>query len=177
MKKATCKSIFMFVLALSFLSVPFVANAEDKKSILYPKGYCTWYVADNNSFYVAFTTQKNWGNAINWFDKAQGAGFKTKDRGWKPKKYSMVVLKTGKPEGHIALVNKVESSKFRVTEMNWTGWNKVSERWYSKTDSNIKGFILTKKAVEEYKDDDKKEYDKLKKQYQKYGIWYDGKKQ
>jgi hypothetical protein len=59
MLKSTCKSIFLVILALAFLLMPFVANAAEKKSKLYPKGYCTWYVADNNGFYVAYTTQNN----------------------------------------------------------------------------------------------------------------------
>lgn len=169
------KTIQLAVVVMVTVLVTGTALASEKASHKFPYGYCTWYVADNNGTYVAYIPFS--GNANQWLGKAQANGFKTKDRGWKPKKYSIVVTNDDKTYGHVALVDKVESSKFRVTEMNVTGWAKASSRWIGKNESRIQGFILTKKAVEQYEDGDKDEYKKLKKQYQKYGIWYDGKKQ
>jgi len=165
---------WMVVVALAVFFVSGTAFATEKASHRFAYGYCTWYVANNNGAYTCYIPFS--GDAKEWLGKAQATGYKTKDRSWKPKKYSIVVTNDSAAYGHVALVDKVESSKFRVTEMNFTGWNQASSRWIAKNDSRIKGFILTKKAVEQYEDDDKSEYKKLKAQYQKNGIWYDGKK-
>lgn len=187
MKKMNLFCATLFFCAVSFavfVLLPGTAQAETKKSILFPNGYCTYYVADNNSKYVAYIMFQNCGNgrcnAINWIEKAKEVGYKTKDKNWKPKKYSVVVFGTQGygAQGHVALVTKVESKRFQIAEMNYNGWNKeTTARWIDKGHSSIKGFILTKKAVEQYEDDDKGTYKELKKQYKKHDIWYDGKKQ
>lgn len=169
------KMLLLGVLAIGLLATGTQAQAEQRKSHLFPAGYCTWYVADRNDFYVVYINFH--GNAGDWIGNAQANGYKTKDRNWKPNKYSVVVLNTSNPERHVALVKKVESKRFLITEMNYIGWNRVSERWISKGDSGIKGFILSKKAIEQYEAGNKDEYKKLKKQYQKHDIWYDGRRQ
>lgn len=172
----------LLLTAVCLMMTGMVCYAEDKASRKYPSGWCTYYVADCNDVYVPYLTGNNWGNAGNWKAKAEEQGFKTKDKNWKPKKYSVMVTNESSA-GHVAIVKKVSGNTITVKDMNYcntTCLYTVKEHTYTVGNNKIKGYILTKKAIEQYKDgdkDDKKTYDKYKGQYKKNNIWYDGKKQ
>lgn len=182
MKKLYSVRSILFLCVLSFTVVLLLlgtAHAEKKNSHKFTSGQCTWYVANQNDFYIAYINFS--GNAGTWLSKADANHYKIKPNTWRPKKYSIVVASGGE-YGHVALVNKIEKGKnrFRVTDMNYCTPEcpgKVKEHYYNFGDSRIKGFILTKKAIEQYEDDDKDQYKKLKKQYKSNGIWFDGKRQ
>lgn len=101
---------------------------------LFPPGYCTWYVAKK-------VGGVKWGgNAISWLKNAQAMGVPT---GRKPVTGSIMVS-TESRVGHVALVTAIDGNRFKVTEMNYAGFNKVSERWVNTDSGAIKGFIYGK---------------------------------
>lgn len=98
---------------------------------IFPWGYCTWYVATRT--YVPWG-----GNAKNWLanSKAYGAVV-TKE----PAIGSIVVTTDNARYGHVAYVEKVESDRFLVSEMNYERFGKVSQRWISRSSKIVRGFI------------------------------------
>lgn len=96
----------------------------------FPEGWCTWYVAQKR--YVPWD-----GNAGTWLGKAEENHFKT---GNKPKKGAIMVLYESW-WGHVAYVEKVDGDSFTVSEMNYKGFGKRSERTIQKDEDFIKGFI------------------------------------
>lgn len=85
----------------------------------YAYGECTYYVASRR-FVPA-----GWGDARNWFYRAQAAHYATGDTpvvgaiAWTPNGWS----------GHVALVEAVNGDQVEVSEMNFRGWNRVDYRW------------------------------------------------
>jgi surface antigen len=134
----------------------------------FPYGYCTWYVA--TKVYVPYG-----GHAIIWLENAKKYKFKTYSRGKKPSKKCIVVFgKEYGGNGHVALVEKVSDNKMTISEMNYIGLAKKSERTIRWDDPKISGFIFPKQAIKnKYKDKDKSKYEKYKKQYKKDNIWLD----
>lgn len=164
------EAIALFVLG-AYIFTPVPSFGSEGKDHGFPRGYCTWYVA--SKVYVPYS-----GHAKEWYNKAKDMGFKVYERGKKPVEHCIVVFNgTGpypKNYGHVALVKKVSGSKMLITEMNWEGFDKESERTISINDDNIRGFIFPKQAIEKkYKKSDKKKYEKYKKGYKKDKIWYD----
>lgn len=95
----------------------------------YPYGYCTYYVATRR--YVP----SNWGNAKNWLNSAQRAGYAT---GGEPAVGSIGVT----PEswwGHVVYVESVNGNSVTFSEMNAVGWGKKSTRTLPV--SAFRGFI------------------------------------
>lgn len=163
------KLVSVLVALLLFLTTGSV-YAETEKSHQFPWGYCTWGCANDPSApYIAYIPFS--GNAILWKDKAVSAGFVVKD---KPYQWAIVVF----DYNHVATVIKVDGRNFRVSEVNYVGYGKRSERWITYNSSEykrIKGFIMTRKAIKDkYEEKDKDTYERYKKQYKKCGIWYDG---
>lgn len=157
------------IVAGAFIFNPVSSFASVGRDHQFPAGYCTAYVA--SKVYVPYG-----GNAKDWYNNAKNMGFKVYERGKKPVKYCIVVFNAtaSNQYGHVALISKVSGSSIRITEMNYKGFGKVSERSISVNDGNIRGFIFPKQAIEEkYKKSDKKKYEKYKKDYKKRNIWYD----
>ncbi len=96
----------------------------------FPAGYCTWYVASKRL--ITFG-----GNAGAWLRNGSAAGYAT---GSKPA-VGAVVVTNESPVGHVAYVEEVRDGKFRVSEMNYKGFNIRSERWISVGAPQIRGFI------------------------------------
>lgn len=103
----------------------------------FPRGECTWYVA------------QEWGgipwggNAKDWFANARAFGAK---EGHAPEKGSIVVFHSVRGEsysryGHVAIVISVGENSFAVSEMNYEGYNRVDTRTVSDADPAITGFI------------------------------------
>jgi surface antigen len=80
-------------------------------------GYCTWYVA--NQVYVPWM-----GNAIEWWPNARAMGYA---EGSAPRVHSIMVTRESSV-GHVAWVESVDGSTIVVSEMNFSGWNRVDRR-------------------------------------------------
>jgi surface antigen len=104
-------------------------------------GFCTYYVASRRCV--------PWlGNARSWYIAAAQMGFK---EGRTPVAGAIVVFWPGVSgvswEGHVAYVEAVgpaqgiPAGSFKLSEMNFAGWNRVDYRGISNTSSDIEGFI------------------------------------
>ena len=104
-------------------------------------GFCTYYVATRRCV--------PWlGNADSWYIAAAQMGYK---EGSQPIPGAIVVFKPGvdgvSSEGHVAYVEAVGPAEgiptgdFKLSEMNFAGWNEVDYRVISNTSADIEGFI------------------------------------
>jgi surface antigen len=104
-------------------------------------GFCTYYVASRRCV--------PWlGNARSWYIAAAQMGYK---EGHTPVAGAIVVFWPGvsgvSPEGHVAYVEAVgpaqgiPAGSFKLSEMNYAGWNRVDYRVISNVSSDIEGFI------------------------------------
>ena len=104
-------------------------------------GFCTYYVATRRCV--------PWlGNASSWYIAAAQMGYK---EGKEPVAGAIVVFWPGvdgvSPEGHVAYVEAVGPAEgipagaFKLSEMNFAGWNRVDYRVISDTSGDIEGFI------------------------------------
>jgi surface antigen len=104
-------------------------------------GFCTYYVATRRCV--------PWlGNASGWYIAAAQMGYK---EGRVPVAGAIVVFWPGVDgvswEGHVAYVEAVgpaagiPAGSFKLSEMNFAGWNRVDYRVISNTSGDIEGFI------------------------------------
>jgi surface antigen len=104
-------------------------------------GFCTYYVATRRCV--------PWlGNASSWYIAAAQMGYK---EGRLPVAGAIVVFWPGvdgvSSEGHVAYVEAVGPAEgipagdFKLSEMNFAGWNRVDYRVISNTSNDIEGFI------------------------------------
>jgi surface antigen len=104
-------------------------------------GFCTYYVATRRCV--------PWlGNANGWYSAAAAMGYK---EGHMPVAGAIVVFWPGvdgvSSEGHVAYVEAVgpaagiPAGAFKLSEMNFVGWNRVDYRVISDTSGDIEGFI------------------------------------
>lgn len=105
-------------------------------------GQCTWYVASRRCI--------PWGgNARDWYYNAAAMGFK---EGHQPVPGAVVVFWPGGDGastafGHVAYVEAVgpaagiPAGEFKLSEMNFNGWNRVSYRVLPNNSGGIQGFI------------------------------------
>jgi surface antigen len=94
-------------------------------------GYCTWYVA--NKRYIPWL-----GNAIDWWPNARAYG---QPEGQLPKVGAVMVTRES-GYGHVAYVESVNADgSWTVSEMNFTGWNRVSGRTIGPGQVPLVGFI------------------------------------
>ena len=104
-------------------------------------GFCTYYVA-------TWRCVPWLGNASSWLIAAAQMGYK---EGRTPVAGAIVVFRPGvdgvSPEGHVAYVEAVGPAEgipagaFKLSEMNFVGWNRVDYRVISDTSNDIEGFI------------------------------------
>ena len=104
-------------------------------------GFCTYYVATRRCV--------PWlGNAGSWFIAAAQMGYK---EGSLPVAGAIVVFRPGvdgvSSEGHVAYVEAVgpaagiPAGAFKLSEMNFAGWNRVDYRVISNASADVEGFI------------------------------------
>ena len=106
---------------------------DDGTGHTFPKGYCTWYVAQR------LGSKVQWGgNAKAWIanSKAYGA---VVDRD--PAPGTILVTNESRKYGHVAYVEEVTETSVIVTEMNYEKFGKVDRREIPLNSSVIKGFI------------------------------------
>ncbi len=113
-----------------FTSGKTVTTADAGLGHQFPRGYCTWWVAENR--YIPWS-----GNAGTWLFHAKSMGYAT---GRTPRAGAIMVSDVY-PYGHVALVRSVSGSTFQVSEMNFDAFNHVDYRDVSIHDSSIIGFI------------------------------------
>ncbi len=107
-------------LVLALLTTAAVMNkteAADTKVNPFERGWCTWAAAE---LFNASAPQPgvNWGgHAGTWLDHAKEKGWQTTTSAYEAELGAIVVW-TGGEFGHVAVVTKVWSGGFRVTEMN-----------------------------------------------------------
>lgn len=85
----------------------------------YSFGNCTAYVASR------VAVPNSWGNANSWFWSAQAAGWPT---GGAPRVGAIATTRAGW-WGHVALVEAIDGDNVLVSEMNYAGFNYISQRW------------------------------------------------
>lgn len=105
-------------------------------------GQCTYYVATR-------TCVPWFGNAGQWLGRAAAYGFAT---GHSPRAGAIAVWRPGEagasPAGHVGFVEGVgpedgiPSGFFKVSEMNWGGWDRVDYRVLS--DDSVMGFVYAR---------------------------------
>ncbi len=108
-----------------------LGDGYDGVNHLFPKGYCTYYVA--NKMKITFG-----GNAKNWLANARASGYVVSNE---PAPRTAVVTTDSKRYGHVAYVEEVTDSAILVSEMNFEHFNKVDERWIPINSPTIRGYI------------------------------------
>lgn len=108
-----------------------LGSGYDGTNHIFPKGYCTWYVATRTK--ITFG-----GNAKNWLANAKASGYVT---GKEPAPNSVVVTTDNARYGHVAFVERIEDGRILVSEMNYVKFNKVNQRWIPINSSTIRGYI------------------------------------
>ena len=94
----------------------------------FARGNCTYYVALRRAKMGKPVTWR--GNAGMWFENAKKQGYAV---GARPMVGAIYVTRRessrGSNLGHVAIIEKIVGDKMLLTEMNYTGFNKVSSRW------------------------------------------------
>lgn len=104
---------------------------DDADAHIFPKGYCTWYVAQK--VYVPWG-----GNAKNWPANARGHGAVIdKD----PSPGAILVTNDNARYGHVAYIEKVTETTITVSEMNYERFGKVNWREIPRNSSTIKAVV------------------------------------
>jgi len=112
-------------------NVTSVSSGYDDVNHLFPRGYCTYYVATQMK--ITFG-----GNAKNWLANAKASGYIT---GQEPAARSAVVMSLSR-YGHVAYVESVNGDgTITIAEMNYDHFNRVDERTISAHDPSIRGYI------------------------------------
>lgn len=108
-----------------------LGDGYDGINHLFPKGYCTYYVASKMK--ITFG-----GNAKNWLANAKASGYVVSKE---PAPRTAVVTTDSKRYGHVAYVEEVTNSAILVSEMNFEHFNKVNQRWIPINSPTIRGYI------------------------------------
>lgn len=117
----------------SLNAITSISSGYDDDTHTFPKGYCTYYVSTRTR--ITFG-----GNAKNWLANAKASGYTT---GSEPAPRSVVVTTDDARYGHVAYVEEVdlENNRILLSEMNYVGFNKISQRWLSISSKTIRGYI------------------------------------
>ena len=108
-------------------------SLDDGKGHIFPKGYCTWYVAQK------LGSKIKWGgNANQWIKNSRAYGAITD---MDPAPGTIVVTTDSRRYGHVALVEQVTANSIIVSEMNYEKFGKVNKREIPLNSKIIKGFI------------------------------------
>lgn len=100
---------------------------------IFPKGYCTWYVAQKLPGKIPWG-----GNAKAWIANSKAYGAVVD---FDPAPGTILVTNDNKYYGHVAYVEEVTPTSVIVSEMNYVKFGKVNRREIPLTSKSIKGFI------------------------------------
>lgn len=96
----------------------------------FPYGWCTYYVASRRNV--------PWfGNAGTWLTGAKKLGFPT---GGTPQVGAIIVTSESR-WGHVGIVEAVDGADITISEMNYSGFGRISSRTIPATYGAIKGYI------------------------------------
>ena len=116
-------------------SNPGTALEDVGSTHIFPRGYCTYYVA-HKMIIKGFG-----GDAKYWLGNAKATGYET---GSRPIVGSAVVTTENRRYGHVAYVEQVTDNYIVVSEMNFEHWNKIDTRRIPLGSSVIRGYIYPK---------------------------------
>lgn len=113
----------------SSLSVPLASGNR------YAYGYCTWYAYNRRAQLGIPIPAVSWGNANTWDTGARASGYTVDSI---PSAGAVFQVDSG-PYGHVGIVEEVYSDgSIHVSEMNYAGWNIISEGYL--TPSQYSGY-------------------------------------
>jgi surface antigen len=109
----------------------------------YDYGYCTYWAALRR-IQIGDPTPNGWGDAIDWANQAQQAGYVVDQI----PSYGAIMQDPNAlgGEGHVAFVESVDSvtGSWTISEMNAVGWDEVDEKTMSAVDALKYNFIHDK---------------------------------
>ena len=127
--------------------LPGSVNAQGACGDHFALGECTYFVASQRCIPWA-------GNAFEWWGNARAAGYA---EGHQPQAGAVIVWYPGgggaSDAGHVGIVDAVgpkagiPAGSFKLSEMNWGGWNQVDHRVLPDNAPGISGFIYGKSSV------------------------------
>jgi len=161
--KGIVKALHCAISVLMFLTLsPSICLSEENN---YPKGYCTWYAAEEFNKNAPEPGIDWGGDAGVWFSNAKKKGWATTDNPYSPEKgWIMVWLDKNETTkqtgyGHVAVVNRIDWGKkeIYISEMNWgplmpetdpkeaktTNFNRVTTKTLSLESLNRRGRVST----------------------------------
>ena len=132
--KLSTSSSWIYNPGLSGLST----NDYYGQSHSYPKGQCTWWVAQNRAI-------PSWGNANTWITNAAASGYRVcPGRFCLPEVGAVIYLKGHRVYGHVAYVERVVGDQVVFSEMNYIGLGVKNLRSLPVGSSLIQGYIYQK---------------------------------
>lgn len=97
----------------------------------YAYGYCTWYAYNRRAALGMKLPSVSWGNANTWDTGAQASGYVVNNV---PSVGAVFQTDSGY-YGHVGIVEEVYANgTIRISEMNYSGWNVVTEGYLSPAD-------------------------------------------
>jgi surface antigen len=122
------------------------AGAATGAHHVFPWGECTQFAADT----YRNRTRRNItfrGNAKDWLVNAKNAGYRTSKSKSGIVTNSIIVLGAFRSSsyGHVMIVDQVRGSSILISDSNWVGYHKRSQRWITLNDLdryNFQGVIL-----------------------------------
>lgn len=99
---------------------------------LYPFGYCTWWIKNKRQ-----DIPNNLGDARNWLTNAPKAGLQVTSQ----PTVGGIVVTNESPYGHLAYIEAIRGNNLIVSEMNYAGWGKKTQRILNLNNPKILGFI------------------------------------
>ncbi len=100
---------------------------------IFPKGYCTWYVAQKLPGRIPWG-----GNANAWIKNSKAYGAVVD---MDPAPGTILVTNDSRRYGHVAFIEEVTPTTIIVSEMNYVKFGKVNRREIPRNSSSIKGII------------------------------------
>jgi len=108
----------------------------------FPAGWCTAYAA------IRFNERArapgvDWnGNAVDWYANAQATGWTTSADITQPQIGAVVVWSGGHGEGHVAIVEQADDNGIVISELNWVGFNELSNEMLSWSQVQCRGSYI-----------------------------------
>jgi surface antigen len=147
--------VIVFGVLLAIISLPVIGlvsmvdfgNVGDTNGVYYSGpvsttntyifGYCTFWAALRRE-QVGKPIPNNWGDAHTWDDKAILAGYLVDHN---PTPYAIMETDRG-DLGHVAFVENVNpDGSWKISEMNYKGWDQVDDRTLSAAEAKNYNFI------------------------------------
>ena len=94
----------------------------------YAYGYCTWYAYNRRAALGMKLPSVTWGNANTWDTGAAASGYLVNG----VPSVGAVFQTDGGAYGHVGIVEEVYADgSIKISEMNYAGWNRVTEGYLS----------------------------------------------